>query len=174
MAKIYLAARNQLLDVIINYQGVGTKTYANTILQQLSKELAKLQNASDKYIETAIPAEYQKGLDEIYGHFKKTGLTMKHPAQFADLHNDAIYTIAREMQYNVQDGLGQVGRQVAQYVNIAHDETLRAATLAAAGEKMATGGTVLQMKDNLTKKLQTQGFMTVQYGSGHRSANWCR
>lgn len=171
LAKIYLAARDQLLDTIINSPGVGTKTFANTILQQLDRELKRLQAASDKYIETAIPAEYEKGLDAIYQYFKKNNLTMKHPSHFADLHTDAIYTIAREMQHNIRGGLVQVGRQLAQYVNTARDEVLRSTALMAAGEKLATGGTVLQMKNNLTKKLQEQGFMTVQYGSGPGARN---
>lgn len=166
LAKLYLAARDRLLGVIVNHQGVGTKTYANTILQQLNRELAKLQAASDKFIETAIPAEYQKGLDEVYSYFKKTKLLMKHPSLFADLHTEAIYLVAREMQYQIQEGLAQVGRRVASYVDRAQDEVLRAAGLAATGEKLASGGTIVDMKQSLIRKLQTEGFMTVQYGQG--------
>lgn len=31
LVKLYRGAREKLLDTIINYSGVGTKTYANTI-----------------------------------------------------------------------------------------------------------------------------------------------
>lgn len=91
---------------------------------------------------------------------------MKHPEAFAQLHNDAIYAIARDMQYHIGQGLEQVGRQILRYVESAQDNALRAAGLEAAGEKIASGSTVRQMKENLIRMLQNKGFMTVQYGQG--------
>ncbi len=58
---------------------------------------------------------------------------------------------------------------ILRYVDDARDEALRAAGLAATGEKLASGSTVRQMQKNLVDKLQKQGFMTVQYGSGERA-----
>lgn len=58
---------------------------------------------------------------------------------------------------------------ILRYVDDARDEALRAAGLAATGEKLASGSTVRQMQKNLIDKLQKQGFMTVQYGSGERA-----
>lgn len=39
LIKIFRNARDRLLDTIINYHGVGTKVYANTVLKQLKKSL---------------------------------------------------------------------------------------------------------------------------------------
>lgn len=166
LSKLYLAARERLLDTIINYRGVGTKVYANTILKQLEKELESLQKVSNTFVETAVPVEYTAALNEIYDYFQSNQLLMKPPAAFAQLHNDAVYTVAREMQYQIQEGIAQAGRQVLRYVESSRDEVLRAAGLAATGEKIASGSTVKQMRQNLIGKLQNQGFMTVQYGSG--------
>lgn len=166
LIKLFRSARDQLLDTIINYHGVGTKVYANTILRQVMKQLEELEKATGEYAGSVIPAEYQKALDDVYTYFKKNKLLMKPPALFAQLHNDAIYAIAREMQYQIGQGLEQVGRQILRYVDSARDNALRMAGLEATGEKLASGATVRQMKENLIRKLQDEGFFTVQYGQG--------
>lgn len=169
LVRLFLAARDQLIDTVINYRGVGTKVYANTILKQLEKQLKRMERQSAYYVESVIPAEYQKGLDEVYGYFKRNNLMMSPPAAFAQLHGDMIYMVAREMQYQIGQGLEQAGRQVIRYVEDARDDALRTAGLEATGEKLASGSTVRQMQQNLVNKLQSQGFMTVQYGSGKRA-----
>lgn len=166
---LFLAAREQLLDTIINYRGVGTKVYANTILKQLEAQLKTLEQQTSVYASTAIPKEYQKALDDVYAYFQKNNLQMLPPASFAQLHTDAIYAVAREMQYQIGQGLEQAGRQVLRYVEAAKDNALRSAGLTATGEKLASGSTVVQMKQNLIGMLQDQGFMSVQYGSGNRA-----
>ena len=163
---LFLAARDQLLDTIIYYQGVGTKVYANTILLQLEKQLKQLEKQSSVFASTAIPKEYRKALDDVYAYFQKNNLQMLPPAVFAQIHDDAIYAVAREMQYQIGQGLEQAGRQVLRYVEAARDNALRTAGLTATGEKLASGSTVAQMKQNLIGMLQDQGFMSVKYGSG--------
>lgn len=166
LARIYLNARNRLLDVIVNYQGVGTKTYYNTVLQQLNRELDRLGKASVDFIDTAIPREYEQGLKDTYAYFTRNNLLMKRPNMWADIHTDAVYSIAREMQFHIDQGLAQVGRQVLRYADKARDEALRAAGLLASGEKIASGSTTIDMKNRLIGQLQAEGFMTVQYGQG--------
>ena len=166
LIKIFTGAREQLLDTIINYQGVGTKVYANTIYKRIEVILDQLGQATGKYAETAIPKQYQDALDEVYNYFKSNNLLMKPPMAFAQVHTATIYGIAREMQYLISEGVAQVGRQILRYVDESRDEALRAAGLLATGEKLASGGTVGKMQKNLLAKLQEQGFMTVQYGSG--------
>jgi len=169
LAKLYLAARNRLLNTIVNFRGVGTKVYANSVLQCLNRELEALAKAADEFIDTAIPAEYEKGLRETYDYFKKNNLLMKHPSLFADLHAEAVHTVAREMQYQIRQGLASVGRQILRYVDSSRDEALRAVGLASSGEKIASGSTVVQMKNLMIEKLKNEGFMTVQYSSGARA-----
>ncbi len=166
LIKIFQKARDQLLETIIKSNGVGTKVYANTVLKQLEKQLKTLEKHSAFYVRSVIPKEYQKALDELYGYFTKNNLLMKPPQSFAALHNDAIYEIAREMQYQIGQGLEQAGRQIIRYVNDARDNTLRLAGLEATGQKLASGATVQQMRNNLIERLQNEGFFTVQYGEG--------
>jgi hypothetical protein len=166
LAKLFIAARDSLLDTIINYNGVGTKVYANTVYKQLEEMMRQLEAASTGFAFEAIPAEYQKALADTYEYFKINNLQMLPPAAFAQLHTDTIYGVAREMQYLISEGIAQAGRQIMRYADDARDEALRAAGLSATGEKLASGGTVRQMQKNLVDKLQKQGFMTVQYGSG--------
>jgi hypothetical protein len=166
LVKLYRGAREKLLDTIINYSGVGTKTYANTILQQVQAQLIELGEQSKKYAETEIPREYQDNLNDVYRYFQRNHLQMRPPALFARIHTDAINVIAHEMQYQIEQGIAQVGRQIRRYVDSAQDNVLRMAGLQATGEKFASGSTVLQMKNDLVRRLQDEGFMTVQYGSG--------
>lgn len=166
LAKLYLTARDRLFDTIVNYPGVGTKTYSNTVLQHLNRELELLKRASSKFVDTGIPREYEQGLKDIYSYFTRNNLLMNRPEMWADIHTDAVYGIAREMQYHVDQGLAQVGRQVMRYVDTARDEALRASGLLTSGEKVAAGATTIDMKNRLIEKLQAEGFMTVQYGQG--------
>lgn len=166
LAKIYIEARDKLLDTVINYKGVGTKTYYNTVLKNLTAEIKRLEAETGKYIGSAIPREYEQGLKETYDYFKKNNLTMKRPSVFAQIHNDAIYSLAREMQYHIGQGLEQAGRQVLRYLDDSMDNTLRKIGLEATAEKTATGSTVQDMQKSMIDKLQQEGFMTVQYGSG--------
>lgn len=166
LAKIYLQGRNQLLDVIVNYKGVGTRVYYNSVLKHLNWELRRLRTATNKFIDTSIPREYHQGLKAVYSYFTRNNLLMKRPDIWADIHTDAIYGIAREMQYHIDQGLAQVGRQVLRYAETARDEALRSAGLLKTGEKIASGSTTNDMKNWLIKQLQDEGFMTVQYGQG--------
>ena len=166
LAKTYVNARDKLLDIIINYKGVGTKTYYNTVLKNLTAEIKRLEAETGKYIGSAIPREYEQGLKDTYNYFKRNNLTMKRPSAFAQIHNDAIYGLAREMQFHIGQGLAQAGRQVLRYLDESMDNALRKAGLEAAAEKIAMGATVQDMKQNLIRRLQQEGFMTVQYGTG--------
>lgn len=166
LIKLFVKAREQLLDTIINYKGVGTKVYANTILQQVQDNIAMLEAQTGNFASSAIPREYNDALNETYEYFKKNNLQMLPPAMFAQIHTDVIYGVARELQYQIGQGLEQVGRQILRYVDESRDNALRKAGLEATGEKFASGSTLQQMQKNMIAKLQTEGFMTVQYGSG--------
>ena len=169
LAKTYINARDKLLDIIINYKGVGTKTYYNTVLKNLTAEIKRLEAETDKYIGSAIPREYEQSLKDTYNYFKRNNLTMKHPTAFAQIHNDAIHSLAREMQFHIGQGLEQVGRQVLRYLDESMDNSLRKIGLDATAEKLAMGATVKDMQKSLIEKLQNEGFMTVQYGSGKKA-----
>lgn len=166
LAQLYLDARERLYQTITGTTGVGTKTYANTILQQLDGELKKLKTASNRFVDVRVPKTYRAELTKLYAYFNKHKLLMKAPETFASLHNDAIYVIAREMQHQLDEALSVAGRQVMRYVERSRDEALRLAGLRQTGVKMASGGTIQDMQNALIKELQDHGFMTVQYGSG--------
>ena len=166
LKRIYEYARDMLLDIIVNYTGVGTKVYYNTVLQGLNEAMQAMQKGSNKFISTAVPREYKKGLDDVYGYFKRNNLMMDRPDMFAAIHFDSLDNLVKELQYNIGQGQEQVGRQILRYLDDAQDNALRRAGLEAAAEKVATGSTVRDMQDNLKDKLQQEGFMTVQYGQG--------
>lgn len=168
---VYIKAREKLMDIIVNYKGVGTKVYYNTVLQNLNKIIAELAAKSNEYINTQIPAEYQQALDEVYDYFQKNNLEMLPPQSFAQVHSDAVYALTREMQYNIGVGLEQAGRQVLRYLDESHDNALRKIGLEAAAEKQAMGSTIFDMQKSMIEKLRNEGFMTVQYGSGKNAYN---
>lgn len=166
---VYIKAREKMMDIIINYHGVGTKVYYNTVLQNVNKIISELAGQSNSYINTAIPAEYQKSLDEVYDYFKQNNLEMLPPHSFAQIHADAVYALTREMQYNIGQGLEQAGRQVLRYLDESQDNALRRIGLESSAEKKAMGSTVNDMRKSMIDRLQTEGFMTVQYGSGSKA-----
>ena len=166
LAKYYLDARERLYRTIIESKGVGTKTYANTVLRQLDKELDSLLKHSTEFINTSIPKEYQAALDDIYGYYKRNNLLMLSPRNFALLHADRLYMIQREAQYAIAQGLAAVGRQVQRYVNTAMDDALRRMGLEQTMLKEASGGTADQMAESMLRQLRDEGFFTVQYGEG--------
>ena len=164
LIQLYRKAREKLYRLIVETDSVGMKKYYNTILQQVNKELKKLQKATDSFIATELPKEYKKELESIYAKFEKQGLYMSRSYMFAQLHRDAIYEAAREMQYQIADGIARVGRQIQRYLDTARDEALRTTGMEEAGNMFASGRTPPDMRQALIQKLQNEGFMTVQYG----------
>jgi len=166
LANLFLEARNRLYKTILEAEGVGTKVYANSVLEQLNRELRRMRAAGNRFVDTRVPSQYQRGLDAIYAYFQSNHLRMRRPENFASIHTDAVNEIARNMQHMIDSSLVTVGRQVQRYVMKAQDEVLRQAGLRQTGVKVASGGTVSDMRAALIKELQENGFMTVQYGSG--------
>lgn len=164
LIQLYRKAREKLYRLIVETDSVGMKKYYNTILQQVNKELKKLQKATDSFIATELPKEYKKELESIYAKFEKQGLYMSRSYMFAQLHRDAIYEAAREMQYQIADGIARVGRQIQRYLDTARDEALRTTGMEEAGNMFASGRTPPDMRQALIQKLQNEGFLTVQYG----------
>lgn len=170
LRKIYANSRERLLKIITATKtGAGTKTYYNTILQNLNATMARLTAEADGYIDTAIPREYRKSLDETYAYFTRNNLLMKPPQAFARLHSDAIRELSLELRYHIRSGHAQVGRQILRYLDSSRDEALRRAGLMSAAEKAAGGSTIVDMKKIMVEKLQREGFMTVQYGYGSKA-----
>lgn len=169
LIKRYTEAREEIIQRILSVKGVGTKTYYNTVLQELNKILKRLSKLSHEALETAIPEKYKQALDELYEQFKKNNLTMLPPNAFAQIHEDAVYDLVREAEYHTDDALSRVGRQVQRYMDTAKDEALRQAGLKASAQKFATASTVTDMKTALEKELKDEGFMTVQYGEGEKA-----
>ena len=166
LANLFLEARERLYKTILEAEGVGTKVYANSVLEQLNRELRRMRAAGNRFVDTRVPSQYQRGLDAIYAYFQSNHLRMRRPENFASIHTDAVNEIARNMQHMIDSSLVTVGRQVQRYVMKAQDEVLRQVGLRQTGVKIASGGTVSDMRAALVKELQENGFMTVQYGSG--------
>lgn len=164
LIQLYKRAREKLYRLIVDTDSVGLQKYYNTILRQVDKELKKLQKATDTFIATELPAEYKRELQRIYTKFERHGLYMSRSYMFAQLHRDAVYEIAREMQHQIADGIARAGRQIQRYLDVARDEALRAAGLRETGNMFASGGSPPDMRQVLINRLQDEGFLTVQYG----------
>lgn len=170
LIEVYHEAQLSLIGIISSPSvGAGTKTYYNTVLKQLEALMDRLSAETGKYIETAVPAEYRKALDETYDYFQKNKLRMKRPDMFAQIHSDAVYELSREMQYHINQGISLAGRRVMRYLDESRDNILRQQGLRSAAVKIASGQTVLDMQKNLMQRLANDGFLTVQYGSGDKA-----
>ena len=169
LSEIYREAQIKLISIISGKYGAGTKTYYNSVLKQVEALMKQLSAKTGKYIEMSVPKEYKKSLDETYRYFKKNHLKMKQPDMFARIHSDAVYELSREMQYHINLGISQAGRRVIRYLDSSRDNALRQAGLRASAVKIASGQTVLNMQEDLLKRLSEDGFMKVQYGSGKKA-----
>lgn len=163
---LYREAQLRLIRIITSGTGTGTKTYYNTVLKQLEQLMKQLQTETGRYIDTAIPKEYKKALDETYEYFQRNNLMMKRPDMFARIHADAVHELSREMQYHITQGISIAGRRVVRYLDESRDDLLRQQGLRAAAVKIASGQTVNSMQKDLMRRLANDGFLTVQYGSG--------
>lgn len=166
LIKQYKEAREELIEKILSVKGIGTKVYYNTVLKELNKIIKKLSKQTHEALETDIPNKYKQALDELYEYFKLNNLTMLPPNAFAQIHEDAVYDLVKEAEYHTDDALARVGRQVQRYLDVSRDEKLRQAGLKASAQKIATTSTIIDMQNSLEKELKSEGFMTVQYGSG--------
>lgn len=166
LRKVFLAARDNVLNKIINTGGLGTKAYYNAILKVIETEFKKLQAASLNFIDMAVPAEYQRGLEDIYKVFEANGVMMDAPNLFAGVHTEAVYQLVREMRYQMNQGIAQAGKRLVNQVIDSRSELLRQTSLETAAEKLASGTTINDMRKSLVGKLESEGYMAVQYGSG--------
>lgn len=169
LIEVYREAQLKLIEIISGSSGAGTKTYCNTVLKQLEKLMNQLSAETGRYIETAVPEEYRKALDETYDYFQKNKLRMNRPDMFAQIHSDAVYELSREMQYHINQGISQAGRRVMRYLDNSRDNILRQQGLRASAVKIASGQTVADMQKDLMQRLANDGFLTVQYGSGKKA-----
>lgn len=166
LIEVYREAQLRLIRIITSGTGAGTKTYYNTVLKQLEQLMKQLQTETGRYIDTAIPKEYKKALDETYEYFQRNNLMMKRPDMFARIHADAVHELSREMQYHITQGISIAGRRVMRYLDESRDNILRQQGLRASAVKIASGRAVRDMQKDLMQSLANDGFLTVQYGSG--------
>lgn len=162
-------SRVALIRLILEARGVGSKTYYATVLRQLESILNEIQRKTGEYAARAIPAAYQEALDETVEYFSRNRLQMLNPENFAQIHQDAVYELVREMQYHIKESVSQVGRRVMRYLDVDRDQALRETGLEAAAQKALTGTTVQQTQKQLMQDLADQNFLTVQYGTGKRA-----
>lgn len=163
----YERARQDLVEAVLKSNGVGTKTYANTLLRRIDRILQRLKEETRDYANTEIRKEYEKALEDVRSYYERNNLLM-NPANtaFSQIHEDAIDSLVREMQYEVEQGIAQVGRRIARHIEAAVDNILRSAALEQTSRKIATGATLRKLQKNLVSQLQNEGIFSVQYGSG--------
>ena len=169
LIEIYREAQARLAEIITGNYGAGTRTYYNSVLKQLERLMKELEAETGQYISTEIPRQYKKALDDTYAYFKRNNLQMKRPDMFSHIHSDAVSELANEMRYHINQGISIAGRRVMRYLDTARDNALRQAGLCSAALKAAAGQTVADMQKDLMQRLASDGFLTVQYGTGKRA-----
>lgn len=169
LIEIYREAQARLAEIVTGNYGAGTRTYYNSVLKQLERLMKELEAETGQYISTEIPRQYKKALDDTYAYFKRNNLQMKRPDMFSHIHSDAVSELANEMRYHINQGISIAGRRVMRYLDTAKDNALRQAGLRSAALKAAAGQTVADMQKDLMQRLASDGFLTVQYGTGKRA-----
>ena len=123
LKKLYLNSRNNLIKILADESmSQAKKQYSKTLLLQVNKELRTLRKNSDNWISLICPKEYSKGVRITNKYFRDNNIEKTIDSAFAAIHKDAVNILAREMSYNINQGISQVGRRIRSY----YDEIGRA------------------------------------------------
>jgi hypothetical protein len=163
---LFESARRHVLDKIANTGGAGTKTYYNSIRQQLEAEMKRMQEAAGRLAGLTIPQEYASGLQAVYDYFQSNHLQMNAPDLFANIHMDAIYEMQQELRYHLQQGINQAVSRTDQALQASAKAVQKRLAYMSGIEKTAGGMTIRDMQKILQDHLEDHGFMSVTYGSG--------
>lgn len=146
LIKIYQQAQSDLIKTISEKEATGSvPRYQRELLRQVNQVLAELNGKAGDWVKEVIPKNYQKGIDDVIA---------VAPESFAKLHEGAVKILASNTSQDLIDANTFVGRQIR--------DAVRQAGIYAISNKIATGSTVKQAKQNLINKLVDQGLNGIK------------
>jgi hypothetical protein len=161
LIEIYRKAQDSLIKIIAEKEARGNVTaFQRSLLRQVGVQLQELNKQAEEWVDEVIPEYYGEGVKQASAALESMGLNGGSYEMFAGLHNSALKIIARNTVQDLLDANSFVGRQI--------EDALRQAGLDAISDKISTGKTVVQCKNNLVRTLIDQGLDGIRDKRGRR------
>jgi len=146
----YDRSQKNLIEMIATKTARGNSTiYRKRILAGVNAELSSLNEYSAKWVKTELPKSYKTGIDKSYAEFRKQNI----PTELVAPNNIVVANLVDNMVGQLSDATQFVGRRIK--------DDLRKAGVAAVADKLATGSTVKQTKQNLLTRLSDDGIVSI-------------
>lgn len=151
---IYLKAQENLVNTIAEKEARGNiTTYQKGLLTQVRQILSDLDSEAKKWTTETIPDYYQQGIDEAIKGLKDLGEDIG-TVDFNQIHQGAIQAIVTSCYGDLNDANNFIGRRI--------QDAIRQAGIDAVSNKIATGQTVKQCKQNLINSLIDDGINSIK------------
>jgi len=155
LIKTYQQAQNDLIRIIAESEAKGNVTaYRRKILTQVNAELTALNKYAADWSTDYVTKTYTASANAIWRELDKAGVDVSG----ATINKKALNKVVENTFGLLNDANRHVGRIM--------DDMIRQAGLEATKEKLVTGSTVKQMKENLVSKLSEDGLSAIRYRNG--------
>lgn len=155
----YQDAEQKLIRIIAQKEAKGTVTaYSKSLLNQVKKEIEKLNEKAIDWTADNLPVEYKKGIESAVNGYAQLGVEIGSVESFSKLNNKNINIIVRNTMNDLTNANNFIGRKI--------EDDIRQAGLDAIADKELTGLTVKQTKTNLINKLIDQNVMAIKTRNG--------
>jgi len=151
---VYVKAQENLVKTIAEKEARGNvSTYQKSLLSQVRQILWDLDVEAKKWSHSVISDYYHQGIDEAIQGLKYLGQDVGS-VDFNQIHQGAIAAIVNSCYGNLNDANNYIGRSI--------QDTIRQAGIDAVTNKIATGQTVKECKNNIVNKLVSEGINGVR------------
>ena len=155
LRQVYQQAQIRMITIIAAKKARGNVTvYQESILRQINKELATLDQYAKTWARDNISTSYRAGAERSYNNLRRANLTMSDIV----IDNRRVMLMAENVAMQFVDAHRFVGRQLNDYV--------RQAGIEAVSQKFATAATVKETKKLLIEKLTSHGITGIRDKAG--------
>ena len=165
----YEKTRDKLTEKLKTAATASTKQYYKKMLEDIDNAIKELSGSASRYVGAAVPLEYLQNAQQIYSSVRAQGIQMQPPAAFKQQHSDAVADLRREVQSQLEKGVVKAQEQSAALAADTYKATLRKIGLDAAQQKVDTVGTISDMQNDVKKRLEDEGILKVNVGSGEKA-----
>lgn len=151
LIEIYTAAQQSIIDIIIEKEAKGNvTTYQKSLFIQIQEILVKLDKSAWQWSNDTVETLYWQSVKDVNDYFDITS--------FSKLNTAAIEILAKNIYIKLNNANVYVGRRV--------EDEIRDAGVKAITQKLTTGETVRQCKQNLVNSLIDKGIKGITDKNG--------
>ena len=158
LSDVYIEAQIRLIKGIQQGKEKGNAiAYQEAQLKQVEAEIRRLNQLSVEWVRGTIPDEYKKSVKAAIKAIGEDG-TAEAATRFSKMHTRAINNLVENTSDSLVSANNFVGRQIT--------DIIRMETLKAVQQKLATGGTVKELKNDIMNRLISSNGTGVKTKNG--------